>query len=287
MAIVKRNEPVTRAPTRGLTPELRRDIPKVTQSLVPPDHKLDSTVKSAKRVFEVLEFFEEHQSAASVIDVAAALHFPQSSTSALMRTMTALGYLHYDAGRRTYIPTARISMLGHWLSPVLFRRGRLINLMEDLSAKTGETVMVGLRNGLAAQYIHVIQSKVPMRLHVRSGTLRPLARSGLGYALLSRYSNKEVRRLVKLLNSYEMHPKKQVDIKALLVELGKVRKQGHALSLSLVTPGAGVVAMALPRVAESSEPLAICVAGLTDALVSQEKAFVAVMRDAIKFHLSD
>jgi DNA-binding IclR family transcriptional regulator len=286
MAIVKK-EPVKPVPARGPAPELRRDIGRDAQSLVPPDQKIDSAVKSAKRVFDVLEFFEEHQSAASAVDVAAALQLPQSSTSALMRTMTALGYLHYDAGRRTYIPTARISMLGHWVSPVLFRRGRLINLMEDLSEKTGETVMVGLRNGLAAQYIHVIQAKLPMRLHVRSGTLRPLAKSGLGYALLSSYPNKEVRRLVKLLNSYETHSEKQVDIKALLVELDKVREQGHALSLSLVTPGAGVVAMTLPQVAESSEPLAICVAGLTNALIAQETEFAALMHDAIKFHLSD
>jgi DNA-binding IclR family transcriptional regulator len=246
MAIVKW-ENVTPAPALGRAPESRRDIGKEAKSLAPPDQKIGSAVKSAKRVFAVLDFFEEHQSSASAVDVATALQLPQSSTSALMRTMTTLGYLHYDTGRRTYIPTARVSMLGHWISPVLFRRGRLINLMEDLSSKTGETVMVGLRNGLAAQYIHVIQAKIPMRLHVRSGTLRPLAKSGLGYALLSSYPNKEVRRLVKLLNSCETQSGQKVDIQALMVELDKVREQGHALSLSLVTPGAGEVAMPLPR----------------------------------------
>jgi DNA-binding IclR family transcriptional regulator len=286
MVVVKR-ELVKPALARNPAPDSRRDSRRDAQSLVPPDQKIDSAVKSAKRVFDVLEFFEEHQSAASAVDVAAALKIPQSSTSVLMRTMTALGYLHYDASRRTYITTARISMLGHWVSPVLFRRGRLINLMEDLSEKTGETVMVGLRNGLAAQYIHVIQAKLPMRLHVRSGTLRPLAKSGLGYALLSSYPNKEVRRLIKLLNAYETHSEKQVDIKALLVELDKVRENGHALSLSLVTPGAGVVAMTLPQVVESSEPLAICVAGLASALIAQETEFASLMADAIKFHLSD
>ena len=63
--------------------------------------KVDNSVKSARRVFDVLEFFEEHQQAASVLEVASALKFPQSSTSALMRTMTAFGYLHYDTSRRT------------------------------------------------------------------------------------------------------------------------------------------------------------------------------------------
>lgn len=251
-----------------------------------PGRKLDSGVKSAKRVFDVLEFFEERKSDASAIEVADGLDLPQSSTSALMRTMTTMGYLHYDPSRRTYIPTARLSMLGHWISPSLFQQGRLINLMEDLAERTGETVMVGLRTGLAAQYIHVIQAKLPMRLYVRTGTLRPLAKSGLGYALLASYPNKEVRRLVKLLNTADADPGNAVDVKSLLIEVEMVRKKGHALSLSLVTPGAGVVAMPLPKLAESSAPLAICVAGLTDALMSQERQFAGLMRDAIRFHLS-
>ncbi|WGR99082.1 helix-turn-helix domain-containing protein [Bradyrhizobium sp. ISRA443] len=249
--------------------------------------KMENSVKSARRVFDVLEFFEEHQRAASAIEVANALKFPQSSTSALMRTMTAFGYLHYDTSRRTYIPTPRVSMLGHWLSPALFTKGRLINLMEDLSAKTGETIMVAVRNGLTAQYVHVIQAKLPMRLYVKSGTLRPLARSGSGYALLSAYPDREVRRLVRLINDNETQPDRQIDIKALLLELKKVRAKGHAFSLGLVTPGAGVVAMNLPPIAESNEPLVLCVAGLTDALVAQETELAELMRKAIQFHLAD
>ncbi|MFB9266654.1 IclR family transcriptional regulator [Bradyrhizobium erythrophlei] len=249
--------------------------------------RMENSVKSARRVFDVLEFFEEHQRAASALEVANALKFPQSSTSALMRTMTAFGYLHYDTSRRTYIPTPRVSMLGHWLSPALFTKGRLINLMEDLSAQTGETIMVAVRNGLSAQYVHVIQAKLPMRLYVKSGTLRPLARSGSGYALLSSYPDREVRRLVRLINANETRPDRQVDIKALLLELRKVRAQGHAFSVNLVTPGAGVVAVNLPPIAESQEPLVLCVAGLTDALIAQEAELADLMAKAISFHLAD
>lgn len=251
---------------------------------VPDEPKLDNSVKSAKRVFDVLEFFEEHQRPASVLEIASSLKFPQSSTSALMRTMTALGYLHYDPSRRDYIPTARVSMLGHWLDPILFKHGRLLNLMEDLSEKTHETIMLGIRNGLSAQYIHVIQAKLPMRLHVRPGTLRPLARSGLGYALLASYSDREVRRLVKQINAHETRPERQIDVTELLQELEKVRKKGHAFSVNLVTPGAGVVAMALPKLAESDQPLVVCVAGLTDALIDQESDLADLMAKAIAFH---
>lgn len=248
---------------------------------------MESSVKSARRVFDVLEYFEEHRQPASAIEVSKALDFPQSSTSALMRTMTALGYLHYDSSRRNYVPTPRVSLLGHWLSPPLFQSGRLLNLMEDLSEQTSETIMVGIRNGLSAQYIHVIQAKLPMRLHVKAGTLRPLTRSGLGYALLSAYPDREVRRLANRLNELAPPGHRQVDVKELLDELAKVRQKGHAFSVNLVTPGAGVVAMNLPAIAESPEPMAICVAGLTDALIAQEQEIAERLRKAIRFHFAE
>jgi DNA-binding IclR family transcriptional regulator len=73
----------------------------------------------------------------------------------------------------------------------------------------------------------------------------------------------------------------------LLLELKKVRAKGHAVSLGMVTPGAGVVAMNLPPIAESNEPLVLCVAGLNDALMVQEAELADLMRKAIQFHLAD
>ncbi|WP_245438866.1 hypothetical protein [Bradyrhizobium sp. SK17] len=45
--------------------------------------------------------------------------------------------------------------------------------------------------------------------------------------------------------------------------------------------------MNLPPIAESNEPLVLCVAGLNDALVTQETEFADLMRKAIQFHLAD
>ncbi|MGY3497276.1 hypothetical protein [Bradyrhizobium sp. USDA 4502] len=45
--------------------------------------------------------------------------------------------------------------------------------------------------------------------------------------------------------------------------------------------------MNLPPIAESNELLVLCVAGLNDALVTQETEFADLMRKAIEFHLAD
>ena len=54
-------------------------------------------VKSARRVFEFLEYFARVQRAVSVAELAAHHAYPNSSVSALMRSMVTLGYLSYDA----------------------------------------------------------------------------------------------------------------------------------------------------------------------------------------------
>src|SRR3546814_16050692 len=61
------------------------------------------TVKSAGRVLEILEYFDDLQRQSTVMEIADALGYPQSSTSALLRSLVGMGYLNYDAHARTYI----------------------------------------------------------------------------------------------------------------------------------------------------------------------------------------
>src|SRR5690349_21704846 len=74
-----------------------------------------SVVKSAGRVLEILEFFDEIRREASEAEIAHKLAYPQSSTSALLKSLTRLGYLDYDAASRTYLPSPRVALLGTWL----------------------------------------------------------------------------------------------------------------------------------------------------------------------------
>ena len=73
-------------------------------------------VKSAIRVFEVLEFFDEVQRDASLSDIARRLGYPVSSTSMLLQSMVDAGYL-VQGEKRVYRPTPRVTLLGSWVSP--------------------------------------------------------------------------------------------------------------------------------------------------------------------------
>src|SRR3546814_5492035 len=74
------------------------------------------TVKSAGRVLEILEYFDDLQRQSTVMEIADALGYPQSSTSALLRSLVGMGYLNYDAHARTYITSSRVALLGSWVN---------------------------------------------------------------------------------------------------------------------------------------------------------------------------
>ena len=115
-------------------------------------------IKSAGRVFEVLEFFREMRSPLSVREIAERFDYPLSSTSVLIKSIAELGYLSYDSRVRSYSMTIRVAMLGDWIYESSFGGSEIMALMDDLSARTRETVILGVQNDIFAQYVQVIQS---------------------------------------------------------------------------------------------------------------------------------
>ena len=101
-----------------------------------------STVKSARRVLEILELFAQGLRQATVMDVANALTYPQSSTTALLSTLTTLGFLRFDPTDRTYSPTLRVMLLGSWMQDELFGEGSLVATMEHLRQLTRQTPFI-------------------------------------------------------------------------------------------------------------------------------------------------
>jgi DNA-binding IclR family transcriptional regulator len=114
-------------------------------------------VKSAPRTLEILEYFHDVRQPLTVVGVAMGLGYPQSSTAALLRSLTAIGYLHYDTKKRTYMPTERVPFLGNWIEPRLFEQGALPRLMHAIGRRTGQLGVLAARNRDMAQYIHILR----------------------------------------------------------------------------------------------------------------------------------
>ena len=155
-----------------------------------------AVVKSVGRVFEVLEAFNDVRKPMLAIEIAKRLSYPPSSTASLLKSMVKLGYLSFGQTDRTYFPTIRIAIISEYLHGALFGKGKLMALMGDLHSQIGETIVLGIRKDLEAQYVHIIPGIYPIMLNVPPGTVRPLHKSGMGWALLSLCDDAEIRAII-------------------------------------------------------------------------------------------
>ena len=239
-------------------------------------------VKSAGRVLQILELFDALQREARVSEIAERLGFPQSSTSMLLKSLAQLGYLDYDAGSRTFLPSPRVALLGAWLDTGPVRDGSLVRMLEHLSERTGDTVILAARNAIFSQYVHVLQARSAMRFHVPPGTRRLVVWSATGTALLADSTEAEIGPLVRRTNAEASPDQAPIPIQAVLANRARVRQQGYFFSRGLVTPGAGSIAVPLPkRIDKRGRPLAVAISGLLADVEGREAQIVAIIQDAI------
>lgn len=237
-------------------------------------------IKTAKRIFEVLEFFDEEQRPISLKQISTQFGYPASSASALLKSMVVMGYLAYDGYSRVYMPTMRIASLGHWISGVLFGEDSVIALVKHLHEATQETIGIATQSDLFAQYIHVAASRRELLYYSRPGTVRSLARSGLGWLLLSARSDEVIEKLWRRINAEEEDRKLRVPLADLMSRVKEIRKQGYVFSRNTVTQGAGVIGMLLP-VRPDGRILSVGVFAPLDRLDDRKNRIVTEMRASI------
>lgn len=246
------------------------------------DEETDRVVKSAGRVLRILELFDVLRREALVSEVSEVLDVPQSSTSVLLRSMVLMGYLYFNPETRAFGPTTRVALLGSWINGPMISDGTLARLIERVNQRTGQAVVLAVRNRIWAEYIHVVQATDALRMFVVKGTRRPLVWSGTGFALLSDLPDATIKRIAM---HYNAETGLNVCMSEVLERVNQVRAQGWAASYDTVTKGGGIIAMRLPLF-ENEEQIVMGMAGLTDVLRENEASFVAAMQEEVAAHLS-
>jgi DNA-binding IclR family transcriptional regulator len=204
-----------------------------------------SAIKSARRVFEVLEEFDRLRRPLTLKEIADALAYPTSSAQALLKSLVVVGYLEYDRPSRTYLPTMRIAAVGRWVSEELFGAGDVLPVMRALHEATGQVIILGARSDLFAHYVHVISSDEAAPLRAAGpGLVRPLGRCAVGRLLLSTLPDAEIDLIVRRINIAE--PEARLDIVALMDNIAEIRHRRHAFSRHLMSEGNGVIAVLAP-----------------------------------------
>ena len=229
-------------------------------------------IKSASRALQVLELFNEVRTPLRQNDIFRRLCYPQSSATALLKSMAMLGYLNYDRASRTYFPTTRVAALGDWITHSTFGPGRLLELMRDLRDRTGETVTVASRNDMFVQYLHVVVPEHTRAFPQPLGSMRLLPHSSGGLVLLSQMADKAVAKLCRHIDVHTHGTAPRIDTVQLFEQLEWVRHRGYCFLAGLPIQEIASIAFPLSRQPHSI-PLAIGIGG-GRSLITRKKSLI-------------
>lgn len=250
----------------------------------------ERSVKSAGRVFELIEIFEQLRRPATVAELVKASGFPQSSTSMLLDTLTRMGYLCWNPEDRTYLPSLRLNMLGGWVHDISLPRSNLRLAMQELSRRTNLSVVLGQRVGRLVQYAYVVYAASDRAGDVPIGAVRPLTDTGLGYALMAAMPHDEVRRIATACLAERGRPPNGGDVDRIMKMVNTVAQVGFAYSSRMQSAGKASFSFNLAR-AEGANPefgmLGLALAGTDQAIERNLLDIINAINDIAQEFLQD
>ncbi|MBH0114616.1 helix-turn-helix domain-containing protein [Novosphingobium sp. YJ-S2-02] len=214
--------------------------------------------KIARRVVEVLQFFDEAHPQATVMDIVRRYDRPQSSTSELLSSLVELGILYKDGQSRSYRPTPRAAMLGGSTQAPIIRDGRLTLLLDRLQAQSGLTVALFGLVGVEAQVFNC-RSATNRRAgmfceNFTGGQTERLTDSAVGRLLLSTLSRPRREGIVRRLNAEA--PGEHIPYPDMLAMIDQYERKGMATGEAGFGVDAEACAALIPAYAVD-QPMAI------------------------------
>jgi len=215
---------------------------------MPTTSVASNKAKIARRVIEVLEYFDDAHREATVMDIVRRYDRPQSSTSELLCSLVELGLLHKDPHSRSYSLTPRAALLGTGGQTDMVRDGRLARLTDRLAAQTGLSVALFGKVGLKTQIVSWRAGARCSPATVRGlfgGLQEPLCDNAAGWLLMSTIAPQRCDAVLRRLNA-EAADTRKFAVGDMAMRLNAMRDTGHLRGPAGFGSSADMVAMLLP-----------------------------------------
>lgn len=184
---------------------------------------------TADRAIDVLLLFDSSTPVLWAGDIADRLGMSRSTTYRYLQSLRSSDLLEEDTARGGFrlgpriFELARIARQGLGLSEIA------LPVMEDLCREVDEAVLLTRRSGTMAICVERVETNRPIRLSYERGHALPLHAGAPSKVLLAYEEQADLA--VESLGELERFTDSTItDPDALRTELGKIRKQGYALS---------------------------------------------------------
>jgi len=239
-----------------------------------------AVVKSARRVFEVLELFRRTRQRMTAGEIGQSLGYPKSSTLVLLKSLVSLGYLVFDSSSMCYLPSLTVTQLGEWIPALVLGSRRGLQTLEEINAETQETVTLSVQADLSCRILRVVSGNTPISLHVDEGLVIPLLSTAVGEAITAQLSEAEIADLCERHNSHAKQTRKRTDLESVMKRVREVRQRGYSLEYESVWPDTGAIAVPFPSEIDGY-PMALCVVGMRERIRRNEAKIYKTIRSSL------
>jgi DNA-binding IclR family transcriptional regulator len=186
-------------------------------------------LKSLRKALTILEVLSKSQGI-GVRELAQKTGLPPTTVHRIVNTLTEREYLHQNRTSKNYF----LSTIFLDFADSVQQQFDLLPIsrphLERLSADTGKSVNLCVRDGAVMVYLdHVQSQKHMLRTFTRLGARVPLYASGVGKIYLSVMKPDELNAYLKEIKLVRFTKKTITGKKRLNQELQRIRKQGYAL----------------------------------------------------------
>ena len=202
-------------------------------------------VKSVIKALNVLDLFSPNQPELSLAQMAQTMDMPKSTLLNLLKTLEGEGYLLHGRDTQTYRLGFRALQLGYNVRSSMAIIQYAIPFMEDLLARTGETVYLTSHVHGQVLYLDGAYNSRRFGKYSITGKTLPMHCTGCGKAMLSQMTEEEVRRVIDRWGLKRFTPNTITELDELLDQLALSRERGYAIDNEEETLGVRCVATAI------------------------------------------
>jgi DNA-binding IclR family transcriptional regulator len=218
------------------------------------------TLKSVDQALALLEYLASTAAPQTVTGLSREFGLSKATVHRMLGTLRARGYVVQDPITARYSFGLTAAQLVQQLDADDTLTSACSPAMRWLWRKTGETVLLAVREGDKAVVVEKLDSTRPVLSTYPRGRLMPLHAVSSGLVLLANLSQEEVRAVLATSGLVQHTPRSRVTEEAVWAEIRAVRRKGYAINREGFRDGvSGVAAPVHEAFGRVAAAIAVCV----------------------------
>jgi len=186
-------------------------------------------IQSVERALKILDLFDEHKSELKITEISEKMGLHKSTVHSLLKTLHEYSYIDQNPDNGKYRLGLKLAERGNLVISNMDIRKTAKKYLLDLSAKTGQTVHLGILDGREGVYIDKVEGEQSIIRYSRIGRRLPLHSTAIGKVLLAYQPPNELEHLLKNYNYQYQTANTIINEAVFRKEIEKVKEQGYAV----------------------------------------------------------